>query len=103
MRSSSLTTSGLPPCKESRAARRPDHSRIAKLREYLGYVLLDFVTADPDLDEMPLAAALDLCRELDLDPQFETLASKELKIKDRDLKRIKEQAAKMLARRGGGP
>ena len=42
-------------------------------------MLLDFVTADPELDDMPLAAALDLSRQLDLDGQFEKLAAKELK------------------------
>lgn len=68
-----------------------------KLREYLCYVLLDFVTVDPDLDEVPLAAALELSRELDLNSQFEKLAAKELKLKARDVKRIKEQAAGMLA------
>ena len=69
----------------------------AKLREYLGYVLLDFVSVDPDLDETPLAAALELGRELELSSQFEKLVTKELKIKARDVKRVKEQAAEMLA------
>ncbi len=70
----------------------------AKLREYVCYLLLDFVTADPDLDEMPLAAALDLSRQLELDAQFEKLAAKELKMKVRDMRKLKEQAAEMLAR-----
>ena len=70
----------------------------AKLREYLCYVLLDFVAADPELDELPLAAALDLCRALDLNGQFEKLVTKELKIKARDVKRVKEQAAELLAK-----
>ncbi len=69
----------------------------SKLRDYLGYVLLDFVTVDPELDELPLAAALDLCRELGLNPHFEKLAIKELKLKDRDLKRVKDHAATLLA------
>ena len=47
----------------------------AKLREYLCYVLLDFAKADPDLDETPLAAALELSRQLELDVQFEKLAA----------------------------
>jgi hypothetical protein len=72
----------------------------AKLREYLCYVLLDFVAADPELDEMPLAAALELCRELDLNGQFEKLVTKELKIKAREVKRVKEQAAELLAKAG---
>jgi hypothetical protein len=69
-----------------------------KLREYLSYVLLDFVTADPELDEVPLAAALELSRQLELDAQFEKLATKELKLKVRDVRKLKEQAAEMLAK-----
>ena len=69
----------------------------SKLREYLGYVLLDFVTADPELDDMPLAAALELCRELNVELEFEKLAFKELKMKERELKRVRDDAATMLA------
>ena len=69
-----------------------------KLREYLSYVLLDFVTADPELDETPLAAALELSRQLEVDAQFEKLAAKELKLKVRDVRKLKEQAAEMLAK-----
>lgn len=68
------------------------------LREYLGYLLLDFVTADPELDELPLAAALEFSRQLDMDELFEPMATKELKLKARDLKRLKEQAVEMLSR-----
>lgn len=70
----------------------------AKLREYLSYVLLDFVTADPELDDMPLAAALELSRQLDCDAQFEKLAAKELKRRVRDVRKLKEEAAEMLAK-----
>src|SRR5260221_298954 len=73
-------------------------SSDAKLREYLCYVLLDFTKADPDLDEVPLAAALELARQLELDEQFEKLAAKELKLRVRDVRRIKEHAAEMLAK-----
>lgn len=70
----------------------------ARLREYLCYVLLDFAKVDPDLDDMPLAATLHLSQLLDLNGQFEKLAAKELRLKARDVKRIKEQAAEMLAK-----
>jgi len=70
----------------------------SKLREYICYVLLDFAKADPDLDEMPLAAALELTRVLEWDAQFEKLAAKELKLRVRDVRRIKEQAGEMLAK-----
>jgi hypothetical protein len=78
----------------------PDELKLgdSRLREYSCYVLLDFAKADPDLEEMPLAAAFDLSRQLDLDAQLEKLATKELKMKVRDVRRIKEQAAEMLAK-----
>ena len=68
------------------------------LCEYLCLVLLDFVAADPELDEVPLAAALELSRGLEMLPSFEALAARELKVKARDLKRIKEHAPSMLAK-----
>jgi hypothetical protein len=68
-----------------------------KLCDYFCYVLLDFVVADPELDEMPLAAAFETSRALGLETQFEKIAAKELKFKARELKRVKEQAAIMLA------
>jgi len=70
-------------------------------REYLCHVLLDFVTADPELDEMPLAAALVMSRRLEIDGPFEKLATRELKLKTRDLRRLKENAAEMLAQAEG--
>jgi len=73
-------------------------SADSKTREYLGYVLLDFVTADPELDEMPLAAALELSRQLEFDAQFEKLAAQELKLKVREVRKLKEQAAELLAK-----
>lgn len=70
----------------------------AKLREYLCYVLLDFVTADPELDDLPLVAALEFSRQLELDAPFEKLAAKELKLKVRDVRKLKEQAVELLAK-----
>ncbi len=68
------------------------------LREYFCYVLLDFVTADPELEDLPLAAALDFSRGLGLDAQFEKLAARELKLKVRDVRKLKDQAPEMLAK-----
>jgi hypothetical protein len=69
-----------------------------KLREYVCYVLLDFVTADPELDEVPLAAALEFSRRLDIEAPFEKLAARELKMKARDVRRVKDQACELLAK-----
>jgi hypothetical protein len=68
------------------------------LCDYLAYVLLDFVAADPELDEMPMAAALDLAQILRIDHAFEKAVVKELKIKARQLKKLKADCAEMLAR-----
>jgi hypothetical protein len=73
-------------------------SSDARLREFLCYVLLDFAKVDPDLEDMPLAAGLELSRQLELETQFEKLTARELKMRVRDLRRIKEQAAEMLAK-----
>jgi predicted SprT family Zn-dependent metalloprotease len=73
-------------------------SADGRLREYLCYVLLDFATVDPELDEMPLAAALEFARQLEMDAQFEKLAAKELRMKVRDVRKLKEQAAELLAK-----
>jgi hypothetical protein len=68
------------------------------LQEYCCYLLLDFATADPELEDLPLAAALDLSRQLGFDAQFEKLAARELKMKIRDIRKLKDQAGEMLAR-----
>jgi hypothetical protein len=70
----------------------------AKLREYFCYVLLDFARIDAELEELPLVAALDLSRQLELEAQFEKLAARELKLKVRDVRKLKDQAAELLAK-----
>jgi hypothetical protein len=47
---------------------------------------------------MPLAAALEFSRQLGLDAQFERIAARELKMKVRDVRQLKEQAAELLAK-----
>jgi hypothetical protein len=69
-----------------------------RLREYLCYVLLDFAAADPELDELPLAATWEWSRRLGLDAPFEKLLVSELGLKPRALKRLTQQAAEMLGR-----
>ena len=59
--------------------------------EYLCYVLLDFVTADPELEDVPLAAALVMSRELGLDAQWEKIVVRELKRKPRDVRKLKDE------------
>ena len=69
-----------------------------KLREYLCYILLDFVTADPDLEDMPLAAALELAQHLECDAELEKILVKELQMKVRNIRKIKGLASVMLTK-----
>ena len=69
-----------------------------QLCNYLCYLLLDFVVADPELDDMPFAAALQFSKQLGIESEFERVAGKELKLKARDLARIKKEAAELLAK-----
>ena len=89
----------------TREAAVPDYLKFtdSKLRDYLCYVLLDFITADPELEDVPLAAALDLTRQIELDAQFEKLAARELKMKVRDVRKLKEQATEILAKAEAAP
>jgi hypothetical protein len=66
-------------------------------REFLCQVLLDFCAVDPDLDELPVAAAIERARGLECLSHFEKLATKELKLKAKDLKRLKEKSSELLA------
>jgi len=66
-------------------------------REYLCNVMLDFCAVDPGLEDMPMAAAIEQARDLECLSHFEKVATKELKLKAKDLKRLKEKAAGMLA------
>ena len=66
------------------------------LQEYLCFVMLDFVTADRSLEDMPLAAALECSRALGLEAVFCPLAVKELGLKKKAFEKLAATAAKML-------
>jgi len=86
------------PRDESAADLVPDLLGLSKLRrEYLCQVMLDFCAIDPALEDLPLAAAIEMARDLECLGHFEKIAAKELKVKAKDLKRLKEKSAEMLA------
>ncbi len=62
------------------------------IRDYFCYLLLDFAAVDPDLEEEPLKAAHRLVRELEWNDRLESLSAKELKLKKKEAKRIREAA-----------
>ncbi len=70
----------------------------ATLRDYLCYLMLDFVTVDRDLGEVALAAALVLARRLGVDKRFAELAQKELTLSKKAFAKIDKDAEAILAK-----
>lgn len=68
-----------------------------RLREYFCFLMLDFATVDPELDQLPLAAAFQWSKRLEMEAEFEKLAAKELKLKARAISKLKSEAESMLA------
>jgi len=75
----------------------------AAMREYLCYLLLDFAAIDPELEDVPLAAALDWSARLEIAEPFEKLAHKELGLGKRQLNKLKKEMAGILARAEAKP
>lgn len=69
----------------------------APLQDYYCFVLLDFVTVDRDLEELPLAAALLLSEKLGLKERFAELARKELRLRKKQFDKIDSQKADLVA------
>lgn len=65
------------------------------LRDYYCYVLLDFVTADRELEELPLAAALLLSEELGIKEPFSEIARRELRLRKRQFEKIDEHKTEL--------
>ena len=63
------------------------------VHDYLAYVLADFAAADGDLDDVPLAAALDLAQRLELGASFERVALQDLAVSKRRLSQLKQDSA----------
>jgi hypothetical protein len=70
------------------------------MSDYYCYVLLDFVTADRDLEELPLASALTLTERLGLKDRFAEIARRELRLRKKQLEKIDNQKKTLLAQAG---
>ncbi len=70
----------------------------AAMQDYYGYLLLDFVTADRDLEEYPLAAALALAEQLGLKDRFTDIAKRELRLRKKQFETIDEEKETLLAK-----
>lgn len=67
--------------------------RPASHREYFAQLMLDFCAVDPDLDDAPISRFLEFARDLECLGAFEKLLTKELKVKAKTLKKLKEALA----------
>ena len=67
------------------------------LRDYWCFALLDFATADRDLDEAPLAKALQLADQLDIKTRFMELTRQELRLRKNQIEKIEQQKEKIVA------
>lgn len=68
------------------------------VQQYFVYVLLDLATADPELDELPLAVALQVTKQLEMHARFSEAAIKEMRLRKRQLQQINEQIDTLLGK-----
>lgn len=66
------------------------------LQDYYGYILLDFATVDPDLEDLPLAAALVLARRLGLAERFKEIVLKEMRLTKKRYNELEKNAHDLL-------
>lgn len=77
---------------------RPVEARVPEgaskeTRSFLGYVLLDLATVDPELDDEPLVECLAVAREAGIEKAFEDVAKKELALQTRAWESLRRRAA----------
>jgi Zn-dependent protease with chaperone function len=68
------------------------------IHDYVSFVLLDFVTIDQDLEELPLTWALSLCESLGIKEQFSDIARSELSLKKKQFEKLEAAKEEMLAK-----
>jgi hypothetical protein len=61
------------------------------VKDYLGYVLLDFVLVDSVLEEIPFGWAFQFAEDLQLKDHFDSITKKEMKFSDKKLLQHKKQ------------
>jgi Zn-dependent protease with chaperone function len=61
------------------------------VKDYLGYVLLDFMLADPSLEEVPPGWAIQFAEDAQLKETFDAILKKELKMSDKKLQQYKKK------------
>jgi hypothetical protein len=67
------------------------------IQDYFAYVLLDFVLADPSLEEMPAGRAFEFAGEMQLTAAFEPAYKKELQLSDKKWQQHKQKVREAYA------
>lgn len=62
------------------------------IKEYLGYLLLDFAFADPSLESIPFGRAFQFAEDIQLKEVFDPIVKKELKLSDKKLLQHKQKS-----------
>jgi len=87
---------------DAQAADAPDPTLrddlVAGAHDYVAALLLDFAVADRSLEDVPLAQAIVLARDLGLPESFEKLALKALRTTRRQFAKARGEADALLAR-----
>lgn len=61
------------------------------IKDYLGYVILDFALADPALEEIPLGWSYQFAEDLQLKDTYDSIIKKEMKFSDKKLSQHKQK------------
>lgn len=67
------------------------------IRDYFAYVLLDFVLADPSLEEMPAGRAFEFAEEMQLTAAYDLVYKKELQLSDKKWQQHKQRVHEAYA------
>jgi len=67
------------------------------IRNYFGYVLLDFALADPSLEDMPAGRAFEFAGEMQLSDVYDAICKKEWQLNDKKWLQHKQKVQKAYA------
>lgn len=70
--------------------------RDVSVQDYCCYVLLDFASADRELEPAPLAHALEIATQLGLGSRFRELAAKEFRLRKKQIEQIAADREKLI-------
>jgi len=70
-------------------------------KSYYAYLLLDFASVDPELEENAIAASFQTAEEIGIADDLENLIRKELRLLKKDAVRIRKNAGKMVQQASG--